>query len=113
MQKVSVGALGGASHSTLELVQLGQSEAVRPVDDQRIGIRNVQAAFDDAGTHQHIDVARRELEHRLLQFPFGHLPVGDRDPRLGHQFSQPLCHLVDTHHPVVDEIHLPAPVDLS
>ena len=40
-----------------------------------------------------------------------HLPVGHADARLRHQRPQPLIEAPDAPHPVVQEVHLPAPAD--
>ena len=44
---------------------------------------------------------------------FVHLPVPDADPRLRHGFLKLPGDHVDVVHPVVDEVHLPTPLDFA
>ena len=68
-----------------QLIQLRQPEAMRAVDDERVGVGDVQARLDDRRAHQHVELAFGEREHRLLELVLGHLAMRDGDPRLGHQ----------------------------
>ena len=43
----------------------------------------------------------------------GHLPVADVDPRLGHDPLQPCRDLLNVVDAVVDEVNLPAAVQLA
>ena len=42
-----------------ELVELGQPERVRPVDDDRVGVRDVQPRLDDRRADEDVGLARR------------------------------------------------------
>ena len=54
-----------------------------------------------------------EVEHHCFQFVLGHLAVADRDARLGHDLPEPSGELLDVVDAVVDEIDLPAAVQLA
>ncbi len=81
--QVGVGLHLRAAHAAAQLVQIGEPEAVRAVDDDRIGIRNIEPALDDRRRDQHIGLPIHETLHHLLEFILVHLAVADLDPRAG------------------------------
>ncbi len=97
-----------ASDPAAQLVQLGQTEAVGAVDQNGVGIRDVDAGFDDRAAQQQVEALALEVEHDLLQFALGHLAVADADPRFGHQLPEFAGHLLDAGDVVVQEIDLAA-----
>lgn len=52
-------------HTAPELVQIAQSEVLRVVDDDRIGIGHVDARLDDRRGHQHVELAVDKVHHQL------------------------------------------------
>ena len=111
--QVGVGLPAAAPHAPADLIQLGEAEAVRVKDDQRVGLRHVQPAFHDRGAKQHVIRPGVEVQHHVLQRVFAHLSVGDADARLGHELVQPVVHLLDAAHAVIEEVHLPAARQLA
>jgi hypothetical protein len=106
VQEVGVGALAAAAHAAADLVELGQAEDVRALDDQRVGLRDVDARLDDARSHEHVGLAAQErtasrLERLLLELAVGHL-----EAHAGAQAAQALGRLVDRVDAVVDEERL-------
>ena len=106
IEEIRVGALAGASDAAPQLVQLAETHAVGPVDDERVDGRHVDAGLDDRRAHQHVVVALPEVEHHALEQTFVHLPVGDGDAGLGHQVLDTAGDDVDVLHAVVHEEHL-------
>ena len=96
-----------------QLVQLAQAETVGAVDDDRVGVGDVEAALDDGRREQDVGVAVDESCHHLLERAAGHLAVADDEPRLGHELADAIGHRLDRRHAVVQKEHLPAPVELS
>jgi len=86
-----------------QLVELRQPEAVRPVDDDGIDIRDVDAALDNGGTQQHIALPGHKTGHDLLQLSRRHLTMPDRKPGLRHQISQEIPDFADALDPVVEK----------
>ena len=111
--EVGVGLAVAAAHTTPQLVQLAQAEAIRVKDDQRVGGGHVQAALDDGGAKQHVVAAGVEVHHHVLQAVLLHLPVGHADAGLRHQRPEPVVELLDGVYPVVEEVHLTAPGQLA
>ena len=79
----------GAADPAADLVQLGQAEHVGALDDQRVGLGDVEPRLDDGGRHQHVEVAAQELHHHALERALGHLAVADADAQLRHPAGAP------------------------
>src|SRR5262249_56044801 len=77
-----IGGEVGTAHSSAQLIELRQSEALGPVYDQRIGGRNVEAGFYDRGRQQHVIFAVIEGRHDVFEHGRRDLPVGHCDPCL-------------------------------
>ena len=60
-----LGRLLAAAHTSAQLVQLGESEAVGVLDDHDRGVGNIHAHLDDRRGHEHLDLAFAELLHDL------------------------------------------------
>ena len=54
--KVRVGLRGRATHTALELIELRQTQALRILDDQRVGGRVVDTALHDGRGDEHVDL---------------------------------------------------------
>ncbi len=107
-EKVGVGAQGGASHPSAQLIELRQAKGVGAVHNQRVGVGNVEAAFDDGGGKQNIQFAFAEIMHHLRKLTLVHLPVTHADTRFGDEFLQVHSHGVNGLNAIVDEKNLPA-----
>ena len=105
-QQVSVGALMRAPDSTAQLVELGQTETVGPVDNDGIRCRDIDTVLNDRRTHQQIGVSFDETKHDLFQLFFRHLAMTNTDFRLGNKPAQEIGHGIDRLHPVVNKINL-------
>src|SRR5712692_4156701 len=83
-------ALGGAApDAASELMQLGETETVRPFDHHHGGVWNVDADLDDCRGHQDLDLARHEAPHHVVLFL--QAPVDQRHGEVGEDvFAQPL-----------------------
>ena len=88
-QQVAIGAVLVAAHAAAKLVQVGQPVAVRLVDEDRVGVGDVQPALDDRRGQQQVEAVVDEIEHHPLQLVLGHLAVGDAEAGLGHDLPQP------------------------
>ncbi len=107
-EQVGVGAAIGASDAASELVQLAQSMAVRAVDDDGVGERDVEAVFDDRSRDEHVVLVVHKGEHDALELGLRQLSVADDDARRGHLLADHGGHLVDGFNAVVDEVDLTA-----
>ena len=113
VHKKCVGGPVGAAYPPPELVKLRQSEVLGVVDDDGVGVGNVQPGLNDGGGHQHIDFFIDKGKHDLFQLPLAHLTVGKFHHGAGYQFLHIRRHAVNVVDPVVHIEDLPAPGDLS
>ncbi len=86
--KQRIGTLLGPADAAADLVELGEAEIVGPMHDQRIGVGDVEARFDDGRRQQHVELAVVEGIHDVVEFARRHLPVGDDEADLRHLLAQ-------------------------
>ena len=110
-QQISVGLMFVAPDSPSQLVQVTQAKPVGPVDDDRVGVGNIEA--DDGSRKEDVRLAIDESGHHFLKFIAVHLPVADDDSRLWHQSCQLLGHGLNSHHPIVQKENLAASIQLA
>ena len=103
VEEVGIGPLAAPADPAADLVQLGEAEQVGPLDDERVGVGDVDAGLHDGGGDEHVELLFPEADHHLFQLLLAHLAVRHRDPGLGHQLAQPAGRLVDRLDPVVHE----------
>src|SRR5438067_5734942 len=112
-QKISVGFVLGTSNPPTQLIQIGQAETIRPINDNGVGIWNVQAAFDDGGADQHIDVSHDKAMHHRFQFIGIHLAVAKLNARIQTEFSDAIAHFLDRLHAIMQKKNLALPFQLA
>src|SRR3954470_7636026 len=106
VQEVRVRALATPAHAPADLVELGEPEQVRALDDQRVRLRDVDAGLDDARRDEHVGLAAQEAHHPLLELLLVELAVRDLERHVRAQAAQALARLVDRLDAVVDEERL-------
>ena len=85
VEQVGVGALARAADAAADLVELREAELVGALDDQRVGLRDVDARLDDRRRHQ--ARRRRRAGRRASSPPARSRPSGRgrrRSARPGH-----------------------------
>jgi len=102
-----------APHAAAQLVKVAEPEAVGAVNDNGVGVGNIQAALDDGGGKQHVGLAVDEPGHDFLQVVAAQLAVADDDAGLGQQGLEPGGHGVDGQHAVVEKEYLAAAIQLA
>src|SRR6266545_6340651 len=103
----------GAADPSANLVELRQPELIRPLDDQSVRLRYVQARLDDRRRNEDIRVATEEGVHLLLQLPFAHLAMCDEEAETRRELLQLLQRLVDRLDAVVEVEGLAATLHLA
>ena len=111
--KVRVGLRGRATHTALELVELCQTQALRVLDDERVGGRVVDAALHDGRGDEHIDLFGRELDHHVLDLARAHLAVRHAHARLGRGLVHACHSVIDGLDAVGHVVHLSAATHLQ
>ena len=111
IKQISISAHCATAHPSPQLVELRQTELVGPVDDDRVGIGDVQPTLDDGGADQNIEFAFGESQHGFLQLSFWHLAVGDLHRSFRDDLADAIGNLLDALHPIVHEKHLAVAVE--
>src|SRR6266540_1083994 len=111
-EQVRIGSLPRAADAAADLVQLGEPEAVGAVHDDGVRAGDVEAALDDRGREEDVELLVHEPRHHLLELPLRQLAVGDADAGAGHHVGEELLHRRDGADPVVDEEDLSAAPEL-
>ena len=83
-----IGAQFRAPHAAAQLIELRQAEHIGAMHDQRVGVRNVEAGFDDRGRQQDVVLAVVERRHDVFDHRRRHLAVRDRDLHLRHMLVE-------------------------
>jgi hypothetical protein len=65
-------------------MQLAQTKVLGSVNNQSVGVWNVDSSFDDGGGNQHVELALPEINHNLLKRVLGHLSVCHSDAGFWH-----------------------------
>ena len=95
-----------ASHAAFKLVHLREAEALRIFDDERVGMGVVDAAFDNRGGNEHIDLARAEIFHHAFELFFAHLAVRHANARFSSGFLHATDGFFDCAHAIAHVIYL-------
>ena len=103
----------GAADAAAQLMQLREPKAVRTVDYDRVGSRDIEPRLDDRRAQEEIAALLVELAHDALELALGHLTVRDREPRLGHERCELLGLGPDGGDVVVQIIDLAAALELA
>ena len=108
-EEIRVCPLRPTPNPPTQLVELCQTEHIRPVDDQGIGTGDIESRFNDGGADQHVNFVVDEIHHDLFEFISGHLTMGHGNAGLRGEFLNGLSHAMDGLDPVVHDKHLAAP----
>ncbi len=102
VEEVRVAALPPSADPAAQLVELAEAEVVAALDDQGVGVGDVDAGLDDGGGDEHVELLLPEVDDHLLQGLLGHLAVGGGDTRLRDDLAQPGRRAIDGLDAVVD-----------
>ena len=73
-------------------MEVAQTDILRLIDQDGIGVRDVQAVLDDGRAEEQVVVPPHEIQHAVFQFLRFHLAVGDAD---AHIRNQPVKNVLD------------------
>src|SRR5262249_26472456 len=94
-QQIAVRAVLIPPDPATKLVQVGQAVSVSLVDENRVGIWDIEAAFDNGRGQQNVELMIDEIQHYAFQTVLGHLSVRDSDACFGHDVLQSESQKVD------------------
>ena len=72
-----------------------QAEFIGTIDQDGIGVRVINAGFNNRGAEQHVGALLCEITHDAFQFSLVHLAVANDDAGFRHQFGQTFPHVLD------------------
>ena len=107
-EKEGVGLPVGTSHAASELIEVGEAEAIGAVDENGVGVGDVDAAFDDGSGEQDVGFSFDELVHHDFKFVFFHLAMADDDAGLGNEFLNAVAQVFDSADAIVEKEDLAA-----
>ena len=112
-QQVAIGFVLVPPHPAPQLVKIRQAIPIGIIDENRIGVGNIQSAFDDRRRDQHVEFAGDEVRHDFFEITFVHLAMADAKPRFGHEGFELLSNQVDVVDAIVDKKDLAAAIDFT
>ena len=112
-EHVAVGAVVGAADTAAELVEIGQAVMIGLVDEDCVGVGDVEPTLDDRRRQEDLRPPLDEVDHHVLELGLREPAVADADRGVGDELLNPVKHEVDVVDPVVDEEHLAAAGQLA
>ena len=112
-QQISVCLVLRPADAPAQLIQIGETKLVRPIDDDSVCVRYIETAFDDRGANEHIDFPGNESRHNAFQFVGIHLAMPDLNSRLWTKIDDPIPHPLNTRYAIVQEEYLTLPFELA
>ena len=96
-----------------ELVKVAKAEAIGAIDDDGVGVRDIEAALDDRGGEEDVGLAVHEFGHDFFEFVGVHLAVSDEDARFGDEVTELGSDGVDIEHAIVEVKDLALAIHLT
>src|SRR5436309_15349342 len=96
----------GTADPSAQLIQIGETKLIRAINDDRVCIWNIQAAFDDRGANEHVSFARDKSCHHRLELVGVHLAVAYLDPGLRTKMHNSIAYSLDARDAVMYKEHL-------
>ena len=110
--QVGKGPAAGAPDPSADLVELGEAQPVRVLDNQGVAVGDVHAGLDDGGADQDVDLVVEQPLPDLGELLLAHLAVGHHHYGIRDELLDGSCTAVDGVHPVVQVEHLSATAQL-
>jgi len=94
-------------------VQISEPVIVGLMNEHRIRIRNIDAAFDDRRADQHVRFTSHKAQHSRFEFGRSHLPVSDVVTSFRDNLFQPCGNFMNVVDTVMNEEDLTVPVQFA
>src|SRR5206468_1562618 len=112
-QQIGVGLVLVTADAAAQLIEIAQAEAVGAINDDGVGVGDVQATLDDRSGKQHIGFAIDELGHDLFEIVTVHLAVADNDAGARQERAKLMGNRFNGQDAVVQEEDLATAVKLA
>ena len=110
-EQIAVGLVSVSADASAELMEFGQTVAIGIIDEDGIGVGDIESALDDRGCEENISAMLDKIQHDLFQPILWHLPVSDDDAGFGDnplESGGDMMHVLDT---VIDKENLAIAVE--
>ena len=112
-EHVAIRAVMRPADAAPQLVQVGEAVGVGLVDEDRVGVGDVEPTLDDRRRQEDLRSPLDEVDHHVLELGLREPAVADPDRGVGDELLDPVRHEVDVVDPIVDEEHLAAAGQLA
>src|ERR1017187_7426545 len=114
-KNVSVRLVFVAADAAAKLIQVAQPKTVGAVNNDGIGVRDIEAALNDGRTNQHVNLPFNKAMHDFLEFMLVHLAMADIDAdfRFQQQVRQAFGDHIDALDAIVEEVNLAAAIEFA
>ncbi len=105
-EEVGVGGAVPSADAAAHLVEVGKAKCVGAVDQDRVGVGDVDPVFDDGGGDEDVGLAAFKGVEDGVELIGGHLAVAGDDAGFGEQFLDLFGDAENRFDAVVDEVGL-------
>ena len=105
-QQIAESLFVTASYPSTHLMEVTQTKVLRLVDNDRIGIRNIDTALYDSSRQKHIIVIIDKVKNDLFQLCGFHLSMPDSNTAIGNMTFDHRFQFRKVRNPVVDKENL-------
>src|SRR5580698_3203772 len=112
-EEIGVGGPVPAPDAPAELVEIAEAVGIGPIDQDRIGIRDIDSVFDEGCGEEEIELSRFKLMEDGVDLIGVHLPMDDPNAGRWDELLDTARLAVDALDAVVDEVGLSASRKLS
>ena len=112
-QKIGVGTAITAPHASSHLIELRDAKGISPIDEDGIGIGDVDAIFDDGGADQDLKLVLHKGFHHFFQMVLRHLSVPHHESNIRHFPSKLKRNCLNRLHSVVHKENLTATIHFT
>src|SRR5207247_5065478 len=103
----------GSSDAPAQLIEIGETKSVCTIDDDGIGVRNIEPALDNRRANDYVDFSADESRHDAFQFVRIHLAMPDLNPCLWTKMDNTIGRRVDRMDAVMQKENLTLPFEFA
>src|SRR5438093_1008645 len=106
-KEIGISLVLGSTDASTQLIQIGETKLICPIDDDGVCIGDIEPAFNDRSANEHISFASDESCHDSFQLVGVHLAMPDFDSGLWTKMDDPVARTLDGRYAIVEKEHLP------
>ena len=94
-QQICVGFMLSASDPAAQLIEIGKPKPIGAVNNNGVGVGNIQPTLDDRRANEHIDLSSHETVHHGFELIRFHLAVAELHSRIWTELGDAIAYLLD------------------